>query len=182
MQEELSKIIAQNIKKLRKEKNVTLEELSKTSKVSVSMISKIENSKTLPSIATYLKIGSALGVSFGELIRDDKEETTISIVRESERYIISKRSYIGTPLAYKISKKGMEPFLFYYPPGKKFPKYLHENEEMIYVTKGILEFKYGTKIIILNQGDCAYFNGDIEHGAKALSEMGAEAIVIELTV
>jgi len=182
MHNELSKIIAENIKKFRHEKKFTLKELSKVSRVSISMISKIENSKTLPSIATYLKIGSALGISFGTLIIDNSKKTNISIVRENEKPIISKRSYTGSPLAYKKSNKGMEPFLFYYPEGKKFPKYCHENEEMIYVIQGSLEFKYGKKTIILSKGDCAYFEGTIEHGARAISKDGAKAIVIELLI
>jgi len=73
MVKKIAKTIAENIKKIRKEKDFTLKDLSIGSKVSISMISKVENSQTLPSIATYIKIASALGVSFSQLIRRQKD-------------------------------------------------------------------------------------------------------------
>ena len=182
MHKELSKVIAKNIRKFRQVEKFTLKELSKASKVSISMISKIENSQTLPSIATYIKIAFALGISFGELISDDNKDIDISIVQAIERPIISKGPYTASPLAYKKKMKKMEPFIFYYSKGNKFPKHFHENEEMIYVTKGTLEFKYGKQIMVLHKGDCAYYNGAIEHGARAISDKGAESIVVELSL
>jgi len=146
------------------------------------MISKIENSQTLPSIATYIKIAFALGVSFSQLISDDSADVDISIVKATERPIITKGPYIASPLAYKKGKKGMEPFIFYYSKGKKFPKHCHENEEMIFVIDGTLEFKYGNQIIILDKGDCIYFNGSIVHGARSLKHNGAKAIVVEVSI
>lgn len=176
---QVAKIIAKNIRKIRKEKEFTLKQLSARSKVSISMISKIENSQTLPSISTYIKIAFALGVSFSQLISEDSTNADISIVRSTERPIITKGPYVASPLAYKKGKKEMEPFVFYYSKGKKFPKHCHKNEEMIFVIEGTLEFKYGKKIIILEKGDCIYFNGAIVHGARALSPKGSTAIVIE---
>ena len=179
---QIAKIIAKNIRKLRKEKEFTLRELSTGSKVSISMISKVENSQTLPSIATYIKIASALGVSFSQLIRDDSADVDISIVKATERPVITKGPYVASPLAYKKGKKEMEPFIFYYSEGKKFPKHCHENEEMIFVIEGTLEFKYGKQIIILKKGDCVYFNGSIVHGARALNHNGTKAIVVEASI
>jgi len=34
-------------------------------------------------------------------------------------------------------------------------------------------------MVVLKKGDCAYYNGAIVHGARALSPKGATAIVIE---
>ena len=176
---QVSKTIAKNIRKIRREKGLTLKQLSARSKVSISMISKIENSQTFPPITTYIKISSALGVSFSDLITDDNKDIDISIVRANERPMISKKTYIASPLAYKKGKKEMEPFMVYYSKRKKFTKLCHENEEMIFVLEGTLEFKYGKKIIILQEGDCVYFNGKIVHGARAAKQSGAKAIVIE---
>jgi len=176
---QIAKIIAKNIKKLRKEKELTLKDISIRSKVSISMISKIENSQTFPPITTYIKIASALEVSFSDLITDDNKDIDISIVRANERPMISRKTYIASPLAYKKGKKGMEPFIVYYSKRKKFTKLYHENEEMIFVLEGTLEFKYGKQIIILQKGDCVYFNGKIVHGARAAKQSGAKAIVIE---
>jgi len=179
MVEDIAKIIARNARKIRRERNLTLRELAIRSGVSISMISKIENSQTLPSVATYVKIASALGVSFGELVTETDKDTDIVIVRASERPVITRGPYTGSPLAYKKGKKKMEPFIFDYPVTKRFPKHRHENEEMIFVIKGAIEFKYGEKIMVLRKGDCCYFNGAVIHGGRSLNRGGATAIVVQ---
>lgn len=176
---QIAKIIAKNIRKIRKEKEFTLKQLSIRSNVSIAMISKIENSQTLPSIATYIKITSALEVTFGELITDDSNDIDICIVKKNERPVITRGPYVASPLAYKKGKKEMEPFIIYYSNRKVFPKHCHKNEEMIFVIEGKLEFRYGKKAVVLEKGDCAYYNGGIVHGARALSPKGSIAIVIE---
>ncbi len=100
---------------------MTLKKLSTGSKVSISMISKVENLQTLTSIATYIKIASALGISFSQLISDDNTDVNINIVKATERPIITKGPHAASPPTYKKGKKEMEPFIFYYSKGKKFP-------------------------------------------------------------
>ncbi len=75
----------------------------------------------------------------------------------------------------------MEPFIFDYPIRQEIRQiFQHENEEMIFVINGVIEFKYGEKIIILKKGDCAYFNGKILHGGKALHGRKATALVVQV--
>ena len=172
--------IGKKIRTVRKINGLTLKKLSEKTGISVPMVSKIETAQTNPTISTYSNISSALGISLGDLIIDDLEESEISIVRSTERPIISRGPYIGSPLAFKKDHKKMEPFIFDYPTGKKAPKLLqHANEEMLFVIKGEIEFRYGEKTVVLKKGDCVYFNGKIPHGGHALNDRSATAIVIQ---
>ena len=171
--------IANNIRNIRKEKKFTLLELSRRSHVSASMLSKIENHQIIPSIATYIKISSALEINFGELIPSNDIRDDISIIRSEEMPVITRDTYIVKSIAFKKGKKKIEPFLFYYPPSNKIPKHSHNNEEMIYVLEGKIEFNYGTRKIVLKKGDCAYYNGIVLHGARGLSLGESKAIVVE---
>lgn len=92
------------------------------------------------------------------------------------------RPICGSPLAFKKTKKMMEPFIFEYPYTKKFPKYRHNSEEMIFILRGAMEFKYGDRIIRLEKGDCFYYHASIEHGGRALNRKGATAIVIHSSI
>ena len=180
MVDDTIKKIGEKIREVRKKNGLTLKKLSEKSGVSVPMISKIETARTSPPISTYANIAYALETSLGDLITNDSQEPDISIVRPTERPIVSRVSYIGSPLAFKKNKKKMEPFIFEYPAGQKAPRiFQHENEEMIFVIKGAIEFKYGGKTIDLKKGDCAYFNGNIQHGGRALNGRNATAIVIQ---
>lgn len=179
MLRDIANIMATNIRDLRKQKALTLGKLSKRSGVSISMISKIENKQTLPSIATYDKIASALSISFGELLTETDKEADMSLVRVSERPVITRGSYVASPLAYKKGKKKMEPFIFDYPVRKRFPKHRHDNEELVFVIKGMIEFKYGEKVVVLRKGDCCYFDGSVVHGGRSLSRGGSRAVVVQ---
>jgi len=182
MAKDIAKKIGEKIRAVRQQKGFTLKELSEKSGISTSMISKIETAQTLPPISTYANIASGLGISFGELFQLDLQEPDISIVRSRDRQVISRGTYVGSPLAYQKRQKKMEPFLFEYPIRGNFPNFHHDNEEMIFVIEGKLEFKYGEEKIILEMGDCVYFNGKIPHGGRALNNKGAKALIVQSTV
>jgi transcriptional regulator with XRE-family HTH domain len=174
------KKIGERIREIRRRNNLTLKTLSEKTGISISMISKIETAKTSPPISTYANIACGLGITLGDLILNDLQESDLSVVRSDERPIISRGTYIGSPLAFKKSKKKMEPFIFEYPIMKESHDFFqHDSEEMIFVIKGTIKFKYGKKTIILKKGDCAYFNGKIPHGGRALNNRKAIAIIIQ---
>ena len=180
MADDTIKKIGAKIRKVRRSNDMTLKNLSKITGISIAMLSKIETAQSSPPISTYANIATALEISLGDLFTDDLQELDISIVRTAERPVISRGSYIGSPLAFKKNKKKMEPFIFDYPAGQKDRQiFQHDNEEMIFVIKGAIEFKYGEKIIVLKKGDCAYFDGKIPHGGRALNRRDATAIVIQ---
>lgn len=177
----ITKAIGERIRELRLSQNLTLKELSKVSGLSVSMISKIENSQVFPPLSTYAKISSCFGVSIGELIVNSEQQSeSISIVRSYERTIISHGPYIGSPLAFRKSQKKMEPFLLSYPVGKKTNKlYQHDYEEMLFVIEGRIEFRHGEKTFVLEKGDCAYYDGRFPHAGRSLTSEGAQALVVQ---
>jgi transcriptional regulator with XRE-family HTH domain len=178
---DITKAIGERIRKTRQSQNLTLKEISKRSGLSVSMISKIENSQVFPPLSTYAKISSCLGLSIGELIVNSAQQSdSISIVRSHERMVISHGLYIGSPLAFRKSDKKMEPFLLSYPVGKKINQlYQHDYEEMIFVLEGCIEFRYGEQIFVLEKGDCAYYDGRFPHAARSLTLEGAQALVVQ---
>jgi len=57
------------LKNIRKQKKITLQDLSKKTGISVKQLSKIENQKAVPSAATLQKIAAALDAKI--LIVDD---------------------------------------------------------------------------------------------------------------
>lgn len=179
MAEDIAKKIGKKIRVIRQQKGFTLNQLSEKSGISTSMISKIETAQALPPVSTYANIASGLGISFGDLFQLDLQEPNISIVRSDDRQVVSRGAYVGIPLAYHKNQKKMEPFLFEYPLGRKVPTFRHDNEEMIFVIEGKLEFKYGGDKIILSKGDCVYFNGKIPHGGRALNHKGAKALIVQ---
>ena len=85
------------IAKLRKEKNMTQEELAEKMGVSINAVSKWERGLSFPDVSLYKKLCKELGIKIEELInreRDNsdeaKEKAIISTVREKNKIKIKK--------------------------------------------------------------------------------------------
>jgi transcriptional regulator with XRE-family HTH domain len=180
LDQRIEEILARRVRERRRKRGLTLNQFSKLCTVSVAMLSKIENAKVSPPISTYAKISKALGISLGELLNEDGTNE-VSFVRRKERRTYTRFSgYTGEAIAFRKSNKKMEPFVFTYSPRDDHPPpYQHDNEELIFVLKGRLEFRYGEERFILNPGDCLYFDANIKHSARTLDGHTAQALVVE---
>jgi len=175
--------LGNKIRKARISNGLTLAQLSKKSNISVSMLSKIENARVSSPVAVYANIAKALQLKLGDLFYDydDENNKSIYLVRSEDQRIVTKvPNYTGLGIAFNKSNKKFEPFIHIYHPNiKKAPDYQHDNEELIFVIEGKLEFKYDKITYVLNKGDCVYFDSKIMHSARALGNKPAKAFVVE---
>ena len=78
----MNTIVAKNIKRLREEKKLSMEELSKLSSVSKSMLAQIERGEGNPTLSTLWKISNGMKVPFDALTV--RPERIYEIVKTSE--------------------------------------------------------------------------------------------------
>ena len=175
----IARVIGERIREIRQKKGLTLQDLSRKTRISISMLSKIEKCQTLPPISTYANIASALEAPLGDLILNGENQDEVSLVKAGERPLVSAGSYRASPLAYRMRNKKMEPFIFHYPESEKFSEFRHQNEELIFIIEGAIEFKYRDKIVVLEEGDCIYLKPYVPHGSRPLNNKKAVAIVVQ---
>ena len=78
--------VGSKIRMLRKEKNMTLEELSNESGVALATLSRIENNKMNGTMHSHLNICKALKVSISELYKElENEDKTVDSVQIKQR-------------------------------------------------------------------------------------------------
>lgn len=75
-------IIAQNLKRIRNQLNLSLGQLSKLCDVSKVMLSQIEKGETNPTINTILKIATGLNVPYTSLL--EQQETDTELIKKSD--------------------------------------------------------------------------------------------------
>ena len=87
-QEKIGKFIA----KLRKEKNITQEQLAEKMGVSINAVSKWERGISFPDVSLYKKLCNELNISIEELINGEKdnsesakEKALITSIKEREK-------------------------------------------------------------------------------------------------
>lgn len=178
------KSIAENIRRLRLVQRLTIEQLAKRSGLTKGYISKIENSGKAPPFSTLRKLAAALGIDVNLLILagpNTAQDIPLCIVRANERLEVLSRGtlygYQYESLAHKKLGKNMEPFII--TPAREGDAALsHEGEEFNYVLEGTLEFIYGNKRYILEQGDSIYFDSATPHIGRSLGKKLARILVV----
>ena len=182
--------LGNKIRSLRKQRALTLQEVSDLTGLSKPLLSQIENNIAAPPIATLIKISTALGVKISHFFRDQNMEDRIVVVRKDDRYSVRKpfhnqnESRIGykwESLAYPMVGKQMEPFVVEIEERNNDDALLfndHKGEEFHYILEGTLEFRTAEKTYRLEQGDSLYFDSSIPHALRGINGRARSLIVI----
>jgi transcriptional regulator with XRE-family HTH domain len=166
-------MISKQLKQVRLEKQMTLDDLAKRTGFTKSLLSKIENNKVSPPLSTLMRITRALDVSLSELFRA-VEARRIEIVRGSQRAQRSGSSLDGQTmesLVQDFPEQKFEPVLVTLENQNTndVKLYDHPGQEFIYVLTGKMKYVYGSEEYLIEAGDSLYFHADVPHGAIPMS-------------
>jgi transcriptional regulator with XRE-family HTH domain len=182
-------IIANNIKKLRKKRKITLDKLAGLTGLTKGYLSKIERSNKAPPYSTLNKIAHALGVDAPFLLDENPRDTKgvkISFTRRAKGKGIksvgslaegSLYGYGYEALAFDKPGKNMEPFIIE-PAFDDEATFQHEGEEFMYVLEGKHELIYGGERYIMRKGDCVYFDAAVPHTGRSLGKSKAKLLAV----
>lgn len=172
--------MALNLKQLRVQRGLTLEQLAQSSGLTRSYLSKVERGMSNPSIESALSISTALGISVEKLFGHKEEEgDPVTIVRSHE-------GAGKDPGAYLSLVAGLNPDrtmrAFVVRPGNQSGRGRttshHDGEEILYVLKGKIEMQVGRSVELLGAGDCVHFNSSIPHKLTSVGSVPASALVV----
>lgn len=181
--------LGNKIRNLRKQRALTLQEVSDLTGLSKPLLSQIENNIAAPPIATLIKISTALGVKISHFFRDHDMVDRIVVVKKHERYGVkklfhhkneSKVGYRWESLAYPMVGKQMEPFIVEIEPRKEEELLYndHKGEEFHFVMDGTVEFRSAEQTHLLKKGDSIYFDSSIPHALRGIDGVAKSLIVI----
>lgn len=168
-----------SIKKIRLAKGMTITELSKLTHLTTSMISQIENNKSLPSLKTLEQVSIALKVPIGSLF-ESQDASVSPIIRNEERKRLRTKQgvtfYLLTP---NLRDHNIEVlYNVYKPRGTTGQVYTHSGEECGIVLKGRLEVIWNDSSYILEEGDTMYLDSSKPHKITNINDGESIAIWI----
>ncbi len=177
--------IGWRIRKLRESKRLTLAGLAERTGLSKALLSKIENGKVSSPVSTLLLIADSLRVRLSHLVECDGEpsEKKCVLVRAGERLKRDRGTedfgFSFEMLAHPKPGKMMEPAILVVNNRRKYAvTYTHPGEELIYVLEGKMEFIYGNKKFLMEPGDAIYFDGDVPHGGRNISDLPLKVLTV----
>ena len=168
--------IGERIRKIRQEKGLSLEELSRLTGFEVDFLASMENNEAQPQLGTVIKLSKALDSAFGRLISGVGDQL-YSITRKDERRTVSrstsqtgkKHVYVYKSLASDVKGRHMEALLVQLSEVPEKEISIHDGEEFIFVLDGVVLLEIGDDAYELEPGDTAYYLSTTPHHISAKS-------------
>jgi len=171
--------VAATLKRLRRQKNLSLEELAQVSGVSRSMLSQIERDATNPTVATLWRITNALGVSIDQALGSPVPPSDLEVLPAHALpqigsadglmvlRVLGPLATAGTHEWYELTAK----------PKAVLDSKAHASgtREHLYVTEGEITVTSGEQRQLVMAGSVARYRADLPHTLRNTGRSLAKA-------
>lgn len=181
--------LGEKLYQLRKERELTLDELSARCGVAKATLSRLENNITPGTLRTHMKICEALGISLPELYQQIDSTTQAPVVVEpkpeeqAETFAYDTKAQ-AIILAKQVTRKNMLPQLIILEPQGSTPK--EENppgtEKFVFCCEGKIEVKVADNVYTLKKGGSLYFKSMLPHSFKNTGKSCAKFVCVSSPV
>ncbi|QYC42485.1 HTH-type transcriptional regulator PuuR [Nonomuraea coxensis DSM 45129] len=166
--------VGPRLRALRQERDVTLAELSKSTGISVSTLSRLESGQRKPTLELLLPLARAHQVQLDELVGAPETGDP----RVSMRPV--KRNGV-TLIPLSRNPGGLQAVKLIYPPG--WPGFVpeqrvHEGYDWLYMLSGRLRLLLGPHEVMLRQGEAAEFDTRTPHAFHNPGDQPAEVLAL----
>jgi transcriptional regulator with XRE-family HTH domain len=165
--------VGPRLRKLRQEREVTLAQLSESTGISVSTLSRLESGGRKPTLELLLPLARAHQVPLDELV--DAPATGDPRIHPRP---FTRNGVTVIPLTRRPG--GLQAFKQVYPahwPGHPVEQQSHEGYEWMYVLSGRVRLLLGDHDVVLEAGEVAEFDTHVPH-AFATGDQPAEVLCL----
>jgi len=182
----LESAIGRALRSFRRQKVMTVADLSKQTGLSIGMLSKIENGITSPSLATLQSLAHALSVPITAFFRRYEEKREVMHVKAGDAVEMERA---GTRSGHQYNLLGhiganasgviVEPYMITLTEtSDTFPTFQHDGIELLYFLEGEVEYRHGDQRFHMQPGDSLFFDADAPHGPEKLIKLPARFLSV----
>jgi XRE family transcriptional regulator, regulator of sulfur utilization len=166
--EDLTLLVAQNLKRIREERKLSLEKLAELTGVSKSMLGQIERGDSSPTIATVWKISNGLKVSFTTLLNEPQADTFIVQKDHIRPMVEDNGKYRLYPLFPVDEGRRFEIYTIEIEKGGYLSAEAHPEgtQEFLTVFQGELTVHVDDQENTVSQGNAIRFRADRPHAYR----------------
>lgn len=170
------------IRKLRKEKGLTLVEIAEKTGIAQATLSRIETGTMTGTVESHEKIAEAIGVGLAELYLgvDSRYEEIAHLKNEEEKKVSQhNHSYRVELLTVESSRKKITPLLMTLNGESKTPRESNERgvEKFIYLLEGAVKIMVDQKEFNLKPHETLYFDASLHHYFENLNKSPAKILI-----
>jgi len=175
--------VGETIHRLRKERKMTLLELSQKSGVALATLSRVENGKMTGTLDSHMRISEALQINLPDLYKEltlSKKAIEVQTKKARTDVFVHDRSSSSEMLAPKVLNKKMMPILIKINKGGSTHKEETKVgvEKFVYVLDGRIEANIGEEKYNLTRGDTLYFESSLPHHFKNIGAAESRLISV----
>ena len=169
MPKDIVENIGKQLRKVRKEREMTLQELADRAGVTKGLLSRIENVRTIPSLPVLMSIIQALGLDIKDFFAevDTEREDKIIICRKADLEPTTKEDAIGFQyfniLNQSLGDMLIKTTILELVPGSNREKVVTDGYEFKYIIEGTVEYKIENETYELQEGDSLFFDARLPH-------------------
>ena len=164
---QVSLAVANRIRNWRKDKKLSLDELSRRASVSKGMLVEIEKGAANPSIAILCKLAAALGVSVADIV-NVSSEPVVHVIEKQAIPVLWQGAKGGSArlLAGTAGPDMIELWQWEMQPGEHFssPGHPAGTCELLHVNEGVLSLTVGETVTQVEAGASAVAKTEAAHG------------------
>lgn len=183
MQEDIIVQITNKLKDIRKEKNITLQDLAESAGVTKGMLSQVENNRTIPSLTVFLNIIKSLKVDINDFFQDfnTNKESKVIFKKKEQYQPFQKENAIGFHyqriMSSTINEYHVDFVLLTLLPDARRPMVQTDAFEFKYLLKGNIEYTVGEEVFLMEAGDAIFFDATEPHNLKNMGDTEAQMLV-----
>lgn len=155
------------LRELRKRADLTIAEVSKRSRISPAVISKLERNQTLAEIDTLSRLGRVFGITAAELLTI--AESRLAHKKQPSEYTVGGFSF------RRVEYANIRCLYARAPAGAVLsrPEVHHDDYEVCWVLDGTLRVNLPHESHVLEPGQALQFDAVFEHGYEAVDDCTA---------
>jgi XRE family transcriptional regulator, regulator of sulfur utilization len=175
--------VGATLQRMRLERGLTLEDLSRIAGVSKSMLSQIEREKANPTIAITWRLANALGVGIGQLLSaEPRDVDTIRVLEAHETPTLpgNHAGYVLRILGPMELAGKYEWYELTLAPGGELASQAHDpgTNEHLTVLHGTLEIGVGSSVRKVKIGGTARYPADQNHVIRNVGKTEAKGLLV----
>jgi transcriptional regulator with XRE-family HTH domain len=174
--------VGKTIKRIRKEKKMSLKDVAEKSDVTAGLLSKIENFRAIPSLPVLQSIAIALDSNLVDLVREVQtaEGKPYILIRKGEGDMEEREDSQGVSyevlVTDSLSSSYLRTVIVSVNPGVYREQVVTDCWEIDYMLSGEITYQIADETLVLKEGDMIYYDGNFPHSMENKSEQVGKMI------
>lgn len=173
--------LADNVRRLRVERGLTMDALALRCGVSRAMISKIERGTAVPTATVLGKLGTGLEVGLSQLLGSQQARVPVLLPSSAQStYCDPETGFVRRSLSPLFLDRRVDFAVNVMPPGKSalFPPHHRGIEEYLFVSRGELVVVVDGERFLVGQGSSLYYPGHVVHEFRNETEQPVKFYIV----